>query len=81
MSSVLAVAGAARGCRLGARRALVRLLAPVEEEGDHEKDGSDEAPEEDALVAGDHREDSWRRRGCGRASELRAATMAFATVC
>ena len=31
------------------------LLAAVEEEGGHKEDAGDEAPEEDALVAGDHR--------------------------
>ena len=35
--------------------ALVGLLATVEEEGCHEGDAADEDPEEDALVAGDHR--------------------------
>jgi hypothetical protein len=35
--------------------AFVGLLAAVEEEGAHEEDAADEAPEEDALVTGDHR--------------------------
>ena len=55
MSSVLAVVGAAMGvASLGRGEALVGLLAAVEEEGGHEEDAGDEAPEEDALVAGDH---------------------------
>jgi hypothetical protein len=35
--------------------ALVGLLAAAEQEGGHEEDAGEEAPEEDALVAGDHR--------------------------
>ncbi len=81
MSSVLAEVGAARGVSAGGvRQALVRLLVSAEEEGDHEKDGSDEAPEEDALVAWDHRETPAAARVWVR-HELRAATMAFAMVC
>jgi hypothetical protein len=34
---------------------LVGLLAAVQEEGGHEEDAAEQAPEEDALVAGDHR--------------------------
>src|SRR5271163_1891849 len=63
--------------------ALVSLLAAVEEEGGHEEDAGDEAPEEDALVAGDHRAApvaapaaSWRLR-----QELRPAAIAWATCC
>src|SRR5437773_7887736 len=35
-------------------KAFVGLLTAVEEEGRHEEDAAGEAPEEDALVAGDH---------------------------
>lgn len=35
--------------------ALVSLLAAAQEEGSHENDAGDEAPEEDALIARNHR--------------------------
>ena len=60
--------------------ALVGLAAAVEEEGGHEEDAGDEAPEEDALVAGDH----WAAPAGVRSrlrQAVRAATMASATCC
>jgi len=68
------------GVRGGCAETLVRLFAAAEEEGNHEKDGSDEAPEEDALVARDHRDAPAAARVWLR-QEVRAATMAFAMVC
>ena len=54
-SSVAAGVGAAMGvASLSGGEALVGLLAAAQEESCHEQDAADEAPEEDALVAGDH---------------------------
>ena len=61
--------------------ALLGLLAAMDEEGSHEEDAGGEAPEEDALVAGDHRAapvaaGSWRLR-----QEVSAVEMAWAICC
>ena len=58
--------------------ALVGLLAAVEEEGGHEEDGGGEGPEEDALVAGDHRA---APAGVWVRQVVRAVAMASATRC
>src|ERR1700731_2915732 len=47
--------GGGDGCGVVERgETAVGLLAAVQEEGRHEEDAAGEAPEEDALVAGDH---------------------------
>ncbi|WP_433982855.1 hypothetical protein RBB78_12610 [Tunturiibacter empetritectus] len=78
MSSVVVAVGAAMGVALlRAARRLWASLAAAEEKGRHEEDAAEEAPEEDALVAGDHRAaPSWFRRQL-----VRPVMMASAICC
>src|ERR1700678_3713954 len=67
------------GSVVGCCEAFVGLLAAAEEKGGHQEDAADEAPEENALVAGDHfaaPAASWWLR-----QEVRAAAMALAIFC